>query len=77
MEDTSVNIKLEFEEKINDIEENEKKVNKLKVNFLNIVFVFSFLLVLSGTIISYTNYVKAKEKPANNNTVVEIKVVER
>ncbi len=77
MEQSSNNIKQEFEEKIRNIENNNKKLNKMKTYILYILFIFIFILVLSGTILSYNNYQKVKQDINKNNKIIEIKVVER
>ena len=77
MEQTNEQIKKEFEERIENIENSKKKKSAMFNTVLYTVSILMFLLVLGATIMSYNNYVKAKEKADNANkgvTTLELKI---
>ena len=68
----NISIKQEFDNNFKTLEENAKK----KTQFLNAMLmtlgVCLFIAVSIGTLLSYTNYIKSKDK--NNKTqVIELK----
>ena len=73
MNETNEQIKKDFEERIESIENSKKNKTLLFNTVLYTVSILMFLLVLCGTIFSYNNYVKAKEKANNSITTVELK----
>ncbi|MBR1416858.1 MAG: hypothetical protein IJ572_03475 [Bacilli bacterium] len=77
MDNVNVDIKKEFEEKISNIEDHDKRKNKFFKILLNVASVILFLAVLTSAILSVTNYIKAKQKYENqNNTNSSSNVVE-
>ena len=75
MNSYSDDIKKEFERQFENIEKNEHKEKKTKVTLAYMCLIVVFLFVLAGTILSYNNYVKAKNKLNNNVNVVQKVVV--
>lgn len=78
MNDSSNDIKKQFDDKIKSIEENDKKKTFFIYTIMNVSFVILFLAVLSGTIISYMNYKQVTQSTVNiknNSNVVEFKKV--
>ena len=77
MNDNTEQIMIDFEERIENIEKTKKAKNVMFNTVLYTVSIMLFLLVLAGTIFSYNNYKKAKEKANeinNNITTVELKI---
>ncbi len=77
MNDNTEQIMIDFEERIENIEKSKKNKTLIFNTVLYTVSIMLFLLVLAGTIFSYNNYQKVKEKvnDANNNvTTVELKI---
>ena len=72
MEDSSNDIKKEFEEKIKYIEENEEKSKIFKTTLLYSSSIILFIIILIGTIFSYSNYIKTKNKVANQTEIPKI-----
>ena len=73
MNDINEQVEKEFNERIECIEKAQKKKALIFNTVLYTVSVLMFLLVLCGTIFSYKNYVRAKEKAENNITTIELK----
>ena len=71
MDSYSDDIKKEFERQFENIEKNEHKERKTKVTLMYVCLIIVFLFVLTGTILSYNNYVKAKNKLNNNVNVIQ------
>ncbi len=71
MNSYSDDIKKEFERQFENIEKDEHKEKKTKVTLAYVCLIVVFLFVLAGTILSYNNYVKAKNKSNNNVNVVQ------
>ena len=76
MEQTSERIKKDFEERIESIEKLKEKKSAMLNTVLYTISIIMFLLVLCGTIMSYNNYTKVKDKANANNKVqsVELKI---
>ncbi len=76
MEQTSERIKKDFEERIESIEKLKEKKSAMLNTVLYTISIIMFLLVLCGTIMSYNNYIKVKDKANANNKVqsVELKI---
>jgi len=71
MNNYSEDVKKEFERQFENMAKNEHKEKKTKVILLYACFVFVFLFVLTGTILSYNNYVKAKNNLDNKVNVIQ------
>jgi len=69
-------IKQEFENKIKLIEESDQRKNNFIYKIMNASFVLLFLIVLSGTVLSFLNYqktIKNQANVSNNSNVIEFK----
>ena len=78
MVDDSTNVKEEFDSTFKALEEKSKKKTELLNTMLVVLGISLFLFVLLGTLLSYNNYVKAKENAdanANKVQVIEFKKV--
>ena len=73
MNESNEQIKKDFEERIESIENSKKNKTLLFNTVLYTVSIMMFLLVLCGVIFSYNNYVKAKEKANSSITTVELR----
>ena len=73
MNRTSEQIKKDFEERIESIENSRKNKEVIFNTVLYTVSIMLFLLVLCGTIFSYNNYVKVKERANTNIKTIELK----
>lgn len=73
MNESNEQIKKDFEERIESIENSKKNKTLLFNTVLYTVSIIMFLLVLCGAIFSYNNYVKAKEKANSSITTVELR----
>ena len=73
MNRTSEQIKKDFEERIESIENSKKNKEVIFNTVLYTVSIMLFLLVLCGTIFSYNNYVKVKERANTNIKTIELK----
>ena len=77
MNDTNESIKKEFEDTIELFKINNNKVKKFKIRMLYVLSIFLFLSVLTGTIISYKNYLKAKDRQTQKDNVVELSLTRK
>lgn len=75
MDEFSEDIKKEFDKQFKNIEEINDKKNNQKMSILYVSFVVVFILVLIGTVLSFSNYLKAKNNADDNVKVVEKVVV--
>ena len=75
MEQVSENIKQEFESKLSAIEEADNNKKRMINNLFCVAALLVFIAVLSGTIMSVNNYIKAKQRQNNNVPVIELKKV--
>jgi cell division protein FtsX len=75
MNGNSDEIKKEFEKQFNEVQNKNNKEKNFKANLLTVAFILIFVFVLSGTIISYKNYEKAKNNLNSNVNVVQKVVV--
>lgn len=71
MNDNSEEIKRAFDKQLETIEEDKNKTNKVKVSLLYTAFIIVFLFVLAGTILSYSNYLKAVKNAEQNANVIQ------
>ena len=74
MEQTSEQIKKDFEERIESIEKYKQNKTFIYNTVLYTVSIMMFLIVLCGTIFSVNSYVKAKEKANSNIKTIELKI---
>ena len=71
MNNYSEDVKKEFERQFENMAKNEHKEKKTKVALLYACFMVVFLFVLTGTILSYNNYVKVKNNLDNKVNVIQ------
>ncbi len=74
MNETSEQIKKDFEERIESIENYKKNKTFIYNTVLYTVSIMMFILVLCGTIFSINSYNKAKEKADNKIETIELKI---
>ncbi len=75
MNQTSEQIKKDFDERIKNIETQNNNKKFMYNTILYTVSIMMFILVLCGTIFSVNSYIKAKEKAENNNIkTIELKI---
>lgn len=77
MEHVNEDIKKEFDDKIKSIEEIDTKKIKLINILCYVATIFLFISVLVSTVLSISNYMKAKQKQENVNqpVVVQLKKI--
>ena len=73
MLEEKVDIKQEFDNNIKALEENSRKKTQFLNTTLMVTGVCLFICVLCATILSYKNYVNAKNKSDNKVQVIELK----
>lgn len=65
-------IRIDFENELKKIEKNDKQKKALYTTCLFSLSFLIFLMVLTGTIMSYHNYMKVKNQINNNSAVLEL-----
>lgn len=78
MEQMNDEIKQEFEFKINEMQENDKKRSFFINTLCYTVSIFLFVAVLIGTTISIKNFIDAKQEQENasRGPVIELKKID-
>ena len=75
MEDNSASVKKEFDDELESVKALDNKDSRLKVKILYTAFIFSFIFVLAGTVISLRNYYEKKSK-VNNVVAIQPVVIQ-
>lgn len=75
MEEYSEDIKIEFEKQFKAMEDNKTASNNKQITLLIIAFAIVFVFILTGTVFSYQNYLKAKNNQNSQTNVIERIVV--
>mgnify|MGYP007070129253 CR=1 FL=1 len=65
-------IRIDFENQLKKIEKNDKQKSALYTTCLFSLSVLIFLMVLTGTIMSYNNYMRVKNQTNNSSAVLEL-----
>ena len=76
MSEECLSIKEEFDNNFKILEDKAKKKSQFLNTSLIILGICLFISVLLGTLLSYNNYVKAKERQNNKVQVIEFKNID-
>ena len=81
MVENSEEIKKDFENKINNLREHDKKKRLVFVAMLYVASIVLFGAVLFGTVVSYKNYINAKnnqpqQTEVDSKNVIELKKID-
>lgn len=76
MSEDCLSIKEEFDNNFKILEDKAKKKSQFLNTSLIILGICLFISVLLGTLLSYNNYVKAKERQNNKVQVIEFKNID-